>query len=1473
MGKIKNRDAKKAAAKVFSSGVGGGSKAEAAEFMAAKQQKELKCPHCDRVFKQAGRLSDHIQKKHSSEFEVTEDPVDMNTDGTARAGSQVAGGGVSTAPARAPRIMDVGSKGGAYDYKSPKLILHEMLLRDKAPKARYKGIFDSQTSTWRCKVVLPDRKKSENDIVVFLDQNDACDSEQEAQQRGAVAALHRIAGNRSLERTLPPTYVELWKALGERAKVREERIRRNEERKVREKEMKARAMKKELLGQGPTQVVMTDVHRAMIEGVLKDVNKPTKGDFGDSKNGGIDNNGYLSANGDAIVDGSTAEVDQLAAELQTLGFDREDAALASSKCDGLSSALDWLCLNIPEDRLPLEFAASGAAGKPVTVIRWNGMMGAEGTANGADVDDEIVDPAVLELENYGYDKENAIEALNTHRGDVSSSAIALFLRMCPSPCDAECFGSEAEYAVSSSPPTGDLVEEERLALEAIFGDMVSFSGNRVNVCLKATGDQDAAAEEIADVTTTVQFFLPSLYPETCPVVTVKTSAASGAQVKHLMTEMVIPALVGSRGAPLLYDIISLIGDSITSLPKVSQVASVKDASRSPGQNPEIVPEGVGNGKALPRRQPKPSVRRQRSSLSPAEVAQESERLYAKHHKLQNDSATSRIMEQRRGLPAASMRAEVVRTIGGNRVTIIMGSTGCGKSTQVPQFILEDAIEQSCGGECNIICTQPRRISAIGLATRVAQERAESVGSTIGYSVRLDSKQSKQTRLLFCTTGVMLRRLLGDPELKTITHVVLDEVHERTIESDLLLFLLRDLITSRKNSKLKIVLMSATAEAQLFAGYFSTISTRPPPVISIPGFTHPVRDYFLEDVVEMTDYQIGKTSKWAKKNVKGEDVLVDQYKAAGYSDTTSRSMAIIDESTINVELIESLVCLALKQNAEHAFGKNDRGNTKGSKQSGNNAILVFVPGAYLITKLVKALSSSLEISRSGFKVMALPLHGGLPPSQQSKVFDRPPPGVTKIVVATNVAETSITIDDVTCVIDSGKANEVRFDPVKGISRLQEVFVSQASCKQRRGRAGRVQPGVCYRLFSKKTWNGMEENTLPEISRSALHSLVMDAKAIVGGDVFEVLDNMLTPPPKEGLRRAVNSLELMGALEANNQTLTPLGKHLTQMPCDPKLGKMLIYGAILRCVDPILTIVAAQSFGKSVFWSTQDTRGEADAMRTKLVSSLTGGSSSKSDHIAIIAAFNGWRRSLDNNGRKEASRYCTEFFVSEQAMDAIRQGRRQFAQILADLGFISASYVASVDKPWSSDKLKGVNTGYGEPDEYAGHARVVKAAIASGLYPQLLRAENPAAQFQKVHGGAFVTEGSAGKVKLFDRERGRVFIHPSSINFSAARFESGWLVYSDIMETSKVFIRECSMVPAYAVLLFAGHITVQHEKATIVVDDWAKFKAPARIGVLVREMRQVLAMILDKKIQDAGYELSDSENRLIDALHHLLASDGF
>jgi ATP-dependent RNA helicase DHX57 len=639
--------------------------------------------------------------------------------------------------------------------------------------------------------------------------------------------------------------------------------------------------------------------------------------------------------------------------------------------------------------------------------------------------------------------------------------------------------------------------------------------------------------------------------------------------------------------------------------------------------------------------------------------------------------------------------------------------------------------------------------------------------------------------------------------------------------------------------------------------------------------------------------VGKTSKWAKKSA-GQKDGADEEESGGdadggatnksnYSSETIHSLRNIDESLVNYDLIEALVA--------HVAAKSSLGSS--SKNQNNkeaNAILIFAPGADEIGRVVRALENSPRLAAAapgGLRV--LPLHGGLPPSHQTRVFERPPPGVLKVVVSTNVAETSITIDDVVCVIDTGRVKEMRFDAQRGIARLQETWVSQASAKQRRGRAGRVRPGVCYRLFSKTTWSrSMPIDTAPEVARAPLQALVMDVKGILSDvDASTALGKMISPPNAAAINQAVTSLERVGALDPSSGALTPLGHHLTRMPCDPRVGKMLIFGAMLRCLDPILTVAAAQGHGRSVFFSPPDKREEAESAKRALVAHVA---SSKSDHLAVVAAYNGWRAALAKNGRSAASAYCNKSYISDQAMDAIHAGRRQYAEILADLGFCSAEYPAdsaqaSYNPGTAAPSLPSSTTGpppapsaavarHTAPsgvDQFAGHARIVKAVLAAGLYPQLLRVDHPAAKYQKVLGGAVETQGEAVKVRFFDREKGRVFLHPSSINFTCGKFESGWLVYSDLVQTSKVFVREASMVPVYAVLLFGGEVSVHHGEGLVRVDGWATFKAPARIAVLVRELRAEVAALLGKKVVDPGLDVGRS--RVVEAMHHLLSTDGF
>jgi ATP-dependent RNA helicase DHX57 len=300
---------------------------------------------------------------------------------------------------------------------------------------------------------------------------------------------------------------------------------------------------------------------------------------------------------------------------------------------------------------------------------------------------------------------------------------------------------------------------------------------------------------------TFQFFIPSQkdgiqYPMIPPMVAIECKWLP-CEILNAITREAAQKIVENLGQPLIYEVISHVSEVLSEIIQDFVVVEEEDnASRLV----DIESASVANEHTM--QEPKeilPSQRRQRStnrnSLSSEELIKESKRLKDWENNLETSKAHSHMRQNRAKLPAASKRADVLHVISGSQVIVIMGSTGCGKSTQIPQYLLEEYIRKDKGGSCNIICTQPRRISAVGLATRVAAERSEKVGSTVGYSVRLDSKQSKETRILFCTTGVMLRRLLSDPMLSNVTHVVLDEVHERTIESDLLLLLLRELLRS------------------------------------------------------------------------------------------------------------------------------------------------------------------------------------------------------------------------------------------------------------------------------------------------------------------------------------------------------------------------------------------------------------------------------------------------------------------------------------------------------------------------------------------------------------------------------------------------------------------------------------------------------------------------------------------------------
>uniref|UniRef100_A0A6T6CK03 RNA helicase n=1 Tax=Compsopogon caeruleus TaxID=31354 RepID=A0A6T6CK03_9RHOD len=714
-------------------------------------------------------------------------------------------------------------------------------------------------------------------------------------------------------------------------------------------------------------------------------------------------------------------------------------------------------------------------------------------------------------------------------------------------------------------------------------------------------------------------------------------------------------------------------------------------------------------------------------------------------------------DQRMRLPAWSHQKEVLEAVRGSQVVVISGETGCGKTTQVPQFILDNTKERSF-----IICTQPRRISAVSVAERVAAERGSSIGAEVGYQIRLESQTSKETRLLFCTTGILLRRLQSDPSLNGVTHVIVDEIHERTLEADFLLIILRDLIRST-NKNVRVILMSATLNAGMFAQYFDDC-----PTVHIPGFTYPVTEYFLEDIIEMTGFQFRESqggsfrprdqrsrekAKQMRNRNPAEEIehLERSLSVNGkrYSNSTLESLAnAAFEDNISLDLIEEILI--------HIVEKNEDG-----------AVLIFLPGWDDISKLCDKLKNNVRF-RDASKYQILPLHSSLPTVNQRQIFERPPPGIRKIIVSTNIAETSITVDDVVFVIDSGKFKEKTYDAATNVSCLLPAFVSKASSRQRRGRAGRIQPGFCFHLFSSIDHANMEDYQLPEILRTPLESLCLQVKALKLGVVSKFLSKALEPPDPRATNNAMELLRVIGALYTDREELTPLGKHLSNFPLDPRLGKMLIYAVIFSCLDPVLTIAASLGF-RNPFVMPLNRKEEADETKMRFATGLF------SDHAAYLNAFCQWKNA---GGSKGGSRFAWSNFLSHSSLEMIDEMKDQFLRLLEDAGFISGRVVGKYDKNSTCWPL-------------------IISILTAGLYPNIAR-----------------IDFGRKRLKLLTKNDGTVKPHPGSVNKFNASFAHHWMVFYEKVKSSDLFILDSTAVPPLALCLFGGRIKVQGKM--IVVD---------------------------------------------------------
>ena len=758
------------------------------------------------------------------------------------------------------------------------------------------------------------------------------------------------------------------------------------------------------------------------------------------------------------------------------------------------------------------------------------------------------------------------------------------------------------------------------------------------------------------------------------------------------------------------------------------------------------------------------------------------------------------------LPVHGFRDSILSTIDKNQVTIICGETGCGKSTQIPSFLLEHELAQ--GKACKIYCTEPRRISAISLAQRVSEELGEglrdlgSMRSLVGYAIRLESKMSAQTRLVYATVGVVLRMLEGPGGLGEVTHLVIDEVHERSIDTDFLLIILRTLMDRRP--ELKVILMSATVDAARFSRYLNNA-----PILNVPGRTFPVQTQYLEDAIELTHYAGSAEDARKNGNSSGDDddeeITSEKSgipsKLPGYSAATRNVLSTYDEYAIDYDLIVRLIESVAYDPQLSRF---------------SSAVLVFLPGIAEIRQLNDMLTGHQSF---GSNWLIYPLHSTISSEDQQAAFKLPPPGVRKIVIATNIAETGVTIPDITCVIDTGKHKEMRFDERRQLSRLAQSFIARANAKQRRGRAGRVQEGLCFHLFTKyRHDNLMMDQQTPEMLRLSLQDLVMRTKICKLGDIESTLSEALDPPSTKNIRRAIDALIEVDALTPGEE-LTPLGRQIAKLPLDAHLGKLVLLASMFGCVDVAITIAAILS-SKSPFLTPFGAKQRADIAR---LSFKTG----DSDLLTTYNAYKTWRSVCMTAGRSEMQ-FCHKNFLSPQNLGNIEDLKAQLLSSLVEAGFVQMTpdERRALSRYRSTTRHRIFVTVPPQYDTHSANDLLVNSVIATAFYPKLLTRE--------------------GKGWRNISNNQTVSLAPTSVNkgTNTAKF----LSYYHIMQSSNKFLNAHSTSIAHPLpmvlmvaadmdfKLHAGVISFPGSVVRFAVREW---RAAVALKVLRRRVKEILA----------------------------------
>lgn len=653
-----------------------------------------------------------------------------------------------------------------------------------------------------------------------------------------------------------------------------------------------------------------------------------------------------------------------------------------------------------------------------------------------------------------------------------------------------------------------------------------------------------------------------------------------------------------------------------------------------------------------------------------------------------DNSKMSIQEVRRSLPVFPFRDSLLAAIRDHQVLIVEGETGSGKTTQIPQYLYEAGY---CDDGKKVGCTQPRRVAAMSVASRVAQEMNKKLGNEVGYSIRFEDCTSERTRIKYMTDGMLMREFLVDPSLEGYSVIIVDEAHERTLHTDILFGLLKDVARFRPD--LKLLVSSATLDSEKFSDFFDEA-----PVFRIPGRRYPVHIYY----------------------------------------TRSPEANYIEAAAVTV----------LQIHITQRLGD----------------VLVFLTGQEeieacqeILTERVKALGSKIR------ELIVLPIYANLPSEMQAKIFEATPPGARKVVLATNIAETSLTIDGIVYVIDPGYAKQNYFNARSGMESLVVVPISRASANQRAGRAGRVGPGKCFRLYTKWAFeNEMEENTVPEIQRVNLGNVVLQLKSLGIGDLinFDYLD----PPPAETLILAMEQLYALKALNHKGE-LTLTGRKMAEVPVDPMMARMILAAGEFGVVEEVLTVAAMLSVNGAIFYRPKDKAIHADTARKNFFHP-------DGDHLTLMNVYNEWA------GTEYSSQWCYEVFVQHRSMKRARDIRDQL------VGLMERVEIQLSTNPADS--------------------MAIRKAITAGYFYHVAR-------FSK--GGMYKTA----------KKGQTVMMHPQSC---LCEDLPRWVVYHELVLTTKEYMRNVVVIDGKWLLEVAPHYYRDNEVQDNTSKKMPKVKGKAK-----------------------------------------------